>query len=219
MRSNETETSIERHFDNAVEWKLLSLLFMRPTKNWIARLNLAVRETKNAELQVTVKAAKNESFPIDLYETTFSPEGMLSLRESTYNKNISFEHYFTQLPALYEKFDYQPEFSGSPDHLAIELGFVSHLCLKQAFGKILGHHERSKIEGDVSERFIQTHLCSVAMPVAHALQKNSESYLLMAAIILQQRLIKYALNLGSVYASPNADDKCDVSTFAFSSSS
>jgi hypothetical protein len=106
---------------------------------------------------------------------------------------MNFGQFFSQLNALYEGFAYQPELKEPGDHLAVELGFVSYLCLKQLYAQSIGETEQSQIAAEVLVRFVQTHVCLIAAPVIYALQNGPVPYLALTAKVLQLHLEKYAV--------------------------
>lgn len=170
----------------SVEWRLLGLLFEPPEPEWRDELVLLAAEVADKSLSAAARQAHEEA-DAGLYHSTLGPGGPASPREVSYHVTIVPGGLLSELQAYYEAFGYQTRCSESPDHVAVETGFVAFMQLKQAYALLGGQSEEREVTAEATQRFLAEHLTVIAEPLATALQQSGIGYLATAAELLRQR--------------------------------
>jgi hypothetical protein len=98
----------------------------------------------------------------------------------TYRGGVQFGYLIAELSAFYEAFGYTPQAEEAPDHLAIELGFVSYLKLKHAHALVNGEAGKAEVTGDACAEFLREHIAWQAEPVLKLLDNFAPDYLIEA---------------------------------------
>ena len=117
---------------DAAEWRLISLLFECPGKDWQTQVNALAGEVDDADLQAAV--ASCEGATESVYHSTFGPGGPAAPREVSYRQTLMPGQMLDEIGAFYQAFAYQPSIVEPPDHIAVMTGFIAYLRLKEAFG-------------------------------------------------------------------------------------
>jgi nitrate reductase assembly molybdenum cofactor insertion protein NarJ len=175
------------HLRLATEWRLLALAFECPGGTWQAQMDELRGEVEDADLRQLPDCARQEAAP-ELYHTTFGPGGPAAPREVSYVRSIQPGQLIADIQAFYDAFAYCPAIDEPPDHVAVELGFVSYLHLKAAYAISCGDDEHSATAIDAASRFTEYHLSGVAVPLAKLLVTSEVRYLSLAATAMLRRL-------------------------------
>lgn len=175
----------------AAEWRLLGLLFEPPHAGWHNELISLAAEVADKDLAAAARQAHEEA-DAGLYHSTLGPGGPASPREVSYHVTMVPGGLLSELQAYYEAFGYEPDCRESPDHIAVEAGFVAFLQLKQAYASIYGQAGQLEVAAEATRRFLADHLAVIAKPLAAALQQSGIGYLAMAAELLRQRVMSTA---------------------------
>jgi TorA maturation chaperone TorD len=174
----------------AADWRLLALLFCRPCEPWREEVRRLSRETRDAVLREAATKAVEEASE-GAFHSIFGPGGPAPAREASCQGTLQLGYLLAELRAFYEAFAYRPstEESGNepPDHVSVEVGFVSFLRLKQAFAWSQGLASEAAITADAADRFIKEHLSNLGEPLGYALEHSGESYLRLAGQALRTR--------------------------------
>lgn len=174
----------------AAEWRMIELLFRRPSPAWRDDLNSLAGEIQDAEL-IEAAARSVEGASEGAFHSIFGPGGPAPAREASYQGTIQLGYLMSELNAYYEAFAYKPASSLSekepPDHVSVEAGFMSFLRLKQAFALSRNSSVEAAVAAEAADRFIQEHLSNIAEPLSHALNYSGESYLELAGKALLRR--------------------------------
>ena len=122
-----------------------------------------------------------------LHIALFGPAGNVPVREVTHYGGVQFGYLMAELSAYYEAFGYQPQVDEADDHLAVQLGFMSFLKMKQALALIEGNSEHAQVACEAASSFLKEHLAVQAEPVLQALGNHAPDYLVQGGeLILQQ---------------------------------
>ena len=196
---------VERLLVEAAEWRLFGLLFEYPTAEW--RSNLTALVPVLAEELRVIAAAALEQWCEGLHIALFGPAGTVPVREVTYQGGVQFGYLMSELSAYYEAFGYQPQVEEADDHLAIQLGFLAFLKLKQAHALLNGDDDAAQLTADAVESFQKEHLAVQAEPVSRSLANFAPSFLEDAGRLILERTgpsPRSAYPLAGAF--PDADD-------------
>ncbi|MBA3973408.1 MAG: hypothetical protein C0504_04215 [Candidatus Solibacter sp.] len=170
----------------ASEWRLLGLLFEYPTKAWRENIEALLPSLHSQELRAIAQAALEQASE-GLHIALFGPAGTAPVREVTYQGGVQFGYLMAELSAYYEAFGYQPQVEEAADHLAVQLGFLSFLKLKQAHALIIGESEAASLTAEASANFLREHIAVQAEPVLKALENFAPAYLAGAGKLILAR--------------------------------
>jgi hypothetical protein len=110
------------------------------------------------------------------------------VREVTYQGGVQFGYLMSELSAYYDAFGYAPHTEDAPDHLGIQLGFISFLKIKQALAVLDQDPERAAIAAEAGSAFIKEHVAVQAEPVLARLENFGPDFLIEAGRLI----LKYA---------------------------
>lgn len=167
---------------DAAEWRLISLLFECPGKDWQTQVNALAGEVDDADLQAAV--ASCEGATESVYHSTFGPGGPAAPREVSYRQTLMPGQMLDEIGAFYKAFAYQPSIVEPPDHIAVMTGFIAYLRLKEAFGNA----EQAEITRKAANQFIADHLNPVVEPLTKLLAHSGIAYLDRAGAALLRRV-------------------------------
>ena len=171
----------------AAEWRLIGVLFECPGDGWQTQVAALAAEVPDAGLKAAAAAA-GEDATASLYHTTFGPGGPAAPREVSYRETLEPGHLLGELGAYYKAFAFTPTTPEPDDHVAVEVGFVAYLRLKEAYARARGDAEQAAVVGDASRRFVDDHLNTPAEPLAASLAASGISYLAQAGAALLLRV-------------------------------
>ncbi|GAB6165912.1 hypothetical protein JCM19992_19120 [Thermostilla marina] len=178
-KSSPTERAAVSLLRWAARWRLAALLLEPPAANWSSELLTLRVEADDPLLNEAVEDALRHAAQAT-YHTIFGPGGPVSLREVTYRPLSDPGRLLAELRQLYQLFGYSPRLSESPDHLAVETGFMAYLHFKQAFAQTLAESHKANAIHQTAAQFAGTHLVAVARPVADSLAKLDVQFLAQA---------------------------------------
>jgi nitrate reductase assembly molybdenum cofactor insertion protein NarJ len=170
----------------AAEWRLIGLLFEPPDDDWrreVAELGASVQDPL---LREAAESAQFEGDP-GHYHSTFGPGGPASPREVTYQQFSLAGSMMSEIRGYYEAFRFVPECNESPDHVAMEAGFIGYLRLKEAYARNAGADEHAAVTAEAAGRFLRDHLAILASRLDRTLAQSGARYLSLAAQTLHQR--------------------------------
>ena len=170
----------------AAEWRLLGLMFECPNEHWRAEVAALAREVEDPLLASAAHRALEESGE-GLYHSTFGPGGPAAPREVSYSQSLELGSMMSEIAAYYDAFAYRPAIAEAPDHIAVQLGFLSYLRMKQAYAFSAGDNENAEITAQAARQFITDHLARMAEPLAAGLSASGISYLDEAGQALARR--------------------------------
>ena len=170
----------------AAAWRLISLLLECPADPWAGEVAGLAKEVEDSLLQQAAATALKTA-TVAQYHTIFGPGGPAPPREVSYRETIQPGPFLADLRAMYAAFAYTPLIDETPDHVAVETGFVSYLCLKAAYAQSLGDSDRAAATMDAARHFIAEHISVMTRPFATCLEQSGVAYLRDAAAALLSR--------------------------------
>jgi hypothetical protein len=181
------EPSARELLEDAANWRLLGLLFECPDAAWPGQLAALGDEVSDPDLRrAVVDALKHATEGI--HHSIFGPGGPAPAREASYYVSVELGSLMSDLSAYYDAFAYRPETLEPPDHVAVEIGFVGYLRLKEAYARSIGDLEHAAITADAARRFMADHLANMAVPLGQALEQSGIDYLALAGGVLARRV-------------------------------
>jgi nitrate reductase assembly molybdenum cofactor insertion protein NarJ len=168
----------------AAEWRLMALLLERPRAGWHMEVAALAGEVSDHALRAAADGARvaNEGEYLHLV----GPGGLVSPREVSYRSFEDPGRILADLAAAYAAFAFEPRAEESPDHLAVEAGFVGYLLLKEAYALARDDREAASITAAARSGFLDAHL-TAARPFAEHLAASG-SYLAAASRVLAERV-------------------------------
>jgi len=170
----------------AAEWRLLGLLFEYPSEAWREQMAALLPDVAEAELRESGRAALTHASP-GQHHALFGPGGLVPVREAPCQGGVQFGYLLAELAAYYDAFG-PATTAEADDHLAVELGFLAYLKMKQALALATGDAGGAAVSAEAAVRFLRDHLRVTAEPAAQALAAHAPDYL--AAV--GQRLVERA---------------------------
>lgn len=182
---SQSDPRVVDHLRRAARLRLLAVVFECPREGWQEQLDALAKECGVADLLQMAERAREEASP-ELYHTTFGPGGPAAPREVSYAGAILPGALLGDLQAFYDAFAYRPTIDEPPDHVAVELGFLSYLHLKTAYAASRDDREQAEITADAAKRFAASHLASILGPLGRIVEASGIGYLEAAAAALRQ---------------------------------
>lgn len=170
----------------AADWRLLSLLFDYPAGGWREQVGALRREAGGALLRQAADAALAGASEGE-HQSIFGPGGPAPAREASYQSGVGLGYLLAELTAIYEGFGYTPATAETPDHAAVETGFVAFLKFKQAYALASGSPAEAAMCDEAAAYFIREHLRVLAGPLAGRLEAGAPPYLALAGQALLER--------------------------------
>ena len=183
----QTQPLATRLFNEAAEWRLLSLLFSRPGEDWRDEITAAASELADPQLKDACAAALGEASE-GLYHSLFGPGGPAPPREASYRTTLQLGYLLSELQTYYSSFGYAPASQETPDHVAVETDFEAYLHLKRALAIAAGHSDQAEVAAEASKGFIKGHLSFIAEPLHQSLAHSGVRYLEIASLVLRERV-------------------------------
>jgi nitrate reductase assembly molybdenum cofactor insertion protein NarJ len=195
----------------AAEWRLLGLLFERPRPGWHAEVAALAVEVQDQQLRQAAHAASAATE--GEYLAWFGPGGTLSPRAVTYRSFEDPGQILADLTMWFDTFAFQPQREDPPDHLAVEVGFVGFLLLKEAYAVACGDAAGARQLRAARGRFLEAHLAALVAGVCRQRAAMGATYLGRSVDALAQRLGK-RLAAAAAAAQPPRFDGCAACTGA-----
>lgn len=146
----------------AAAWRFGSLLFQPPSDEHLAELRALAAEVapERRSDAATLVAFSPEDWPAEFHRV-LGPGGWPA-SESSYDDNALAGRgpLLSRVAAFYEAFAYRPDdlIAEVPDHISVELGFLSYLALKCAYAASDNNTAAGEVASDAYQRFIDDHL-------------------------------------------------------------
>lgn len=170
----------------AAEWRLLGRLFECPSPAWRDEIVALAAEIDDPALASAAAEASSEGRE-GAFHAVFGPGGPAPPREVSYHDTLELGSVMGDLASQYEAFGYRPATVETPDHVAVEVGFLAYLALKEAYARASGAEEQAALVRRAADRFRAGHLAVMARPLARLLAGPPVSYLARAATLLAER--------------------------------
>lgn len=189
----------------AAEWRLFGLLFEYPTAQWRANLTALLPSLASPELRAIAQAAL-EHCSEGMHIALFGPAGSVPAREVKYQGGVQFGYLMAELSAYYDAFGYRPNVEEADDHLAVQLGFLSYLKLKQAHALLNAEEEAAQLTASAAASFLKDHLAVQAEPVLRGLENFAPDFLVDAVRLIVERTGPSPRSAYPLSATPEEDD-------------
>lgn len=186
MKAKQQKTNL---LNEAAEWRLISLLFDCPVGNWQEDVKSLAKIVTDSQLLKAAEFSKTQASE-GLYHSIFGPGGPAPAREVTYRSWVQPGYLLSELSAYYKAFSYQPQTPETPDHIAVETGFMAYLKLKEAFADESGDSENAEITANAAKTFNDEHLAKFTEQIAKSLATSRIDYLELASKALLKRVGK-----------------------------
>jgi nitrate reductase assembly molybdenum cofactor insertion protein NarJ len=187
----------------AARWHLLALLFERPRAHWredVARLS---RETTDPVLRALADAA-GAAREGD-YLRLLGPGGAVSPREVGHAGGFRDPGWIlSDLARFYDAFGYRPRAEDPADHVAVELGFVAYLHLKEALARSTGDEESAAVTSAARDAFVREHVAGFVRSMADRLGPAAAPHLAGALDVATRCLPEIPVPRGQEGADPLA---------------
>ncbi|OFW17341.1 MAG: hypothetical protein A3F70_14585 [Acidobacteria bacterium RIFCSPLOWO2_12_FULL_67_14] len=168
-------------------WLLLARLFECPTERWRREVTALAGEIDDPALQAAARATLDAATE-GQYHSVFGPGGPASAREVGYHDGLELGSLMSELTGYYHAFGYPVVEGEPPDHVAVEIGFLAYLRLKEAYAVASGQEERAAVARDAAARFRVDHLARFAAPMAGLLAQSGLDHLAQASVLLATRI-------------------------------
>jgi nitrate reductase assembly molybdenum cofactor insertion protein NarJ len=189
----------------AVEWRLLSILFEYPASGWRERLTAVAREVRDQRLKECADSALTQA-SAGMHHSIFGPGGPVSPREATYTSGIQLGYLLSEISGFYEAFAYRPETEEPVDHVSVAAGFVGYLRVKQAYALSCGEEDKAAIAAEAAGEFLREHMSRLAAAVAAGLEPIAPDYLVTAGAVLSERAGPARIDLGTFAAAGDEEN-------------
>lgn len=146
----------------AAAWRFGSLLFQPPSDEHLAELRGLATEvaTERRSAAAALIACAPEDWPAEFHRV-LGPGGCPA-SESSYDDNALAGRgpLLSRVAAFYEAFAYRPDdvIAEVPDHISVELGFLSYLALKCAYAAHESNATALEVASHAYQRFVDDHL-------------------------------------------------------------
>jgi hypothetical protein len=192
--------AMQRLLREAAALRLLGLLFERPAGRWRAQIEQLAGEIgetgESGENGKFGEAGKNEETGLrdvaldaadsteGIYLAVLGPGGRVSPREVYYRGMEDPGRILADVLAFYQAFAFAPNTEEPADHVAVQVGFLGYLRLKEAYAVSLGLDEAARTTREAFDRFGTNHLRLWSGPFSRALAGSGVSYLEEAGRLL-----------------------------------
>lgn len=170
----------------AARWHLLALLFERPRAGWNDEVGALAREVSDPVLRSVAQATEGASE--GEYLRVFGPGGRLSPREVGHAGLRDPGWVLADVARFYDAFGYRPRAEDPIDHVAVEVGFVAYLHLKEALARSCADDEAAAVTCGAREAFVREHLAGFARSLARQLGPDDVPHLAGAADLVAARM-------------------------------
>lgn len=167
----------------AAEWRLIGLLLERPRPERRARILELAAEAGDGELRELAGRLAGLEEPD--YVSLFGPGGPVSPREVAYRRVEDPGWIMADAAAFYEAFGYRPDAEDPVDHMAVLIGFVAYLGLKEAYALASGLD--AEVAATARARFLASHVAPLASGLAAKLELVEAPDLRALALLLAAR--------------------------------
>lgn len=181
--------------ETATTWRFLSLVFQSPNQRIREEMRALARELPIERRTLALELASHDHHEAE-YHRVLGPAGIPAC-ESSYDDNALAGRgpVLARIAGFYEAFAFKPaEARGEvPDHISVELGFLSYLAVKIAYAIYEQRPEEAEVALSAYDRFLGEHLCYWAPKFHDMLQgTGSQIYVPAASWLSEQAGIRVA---------------------------
>jgi nitrate reductase assembly molybdenum cofactor insertion protein NarJ len=170
----------------AARWRLLGLLLERPRAGWSAEIERLAAEIDDPTFRAAASAARDTSE--GEYHALLGPGAPLSPREASVLGLGDPGWNLSELARFFEAFGFVPRAEDPPDHVAVEVGFVGFLELKESLAWAYGDAEAAQTVAAARSAFVARHLAPLVARLERALEIAPHSALALTVDVLRAQL-------------------------------
>jgi hypothetical protein len=187
MNARERMASASELLADALEWRLLSLLLLRPTPERKDEVRQLASEMSEPALTAAA-CAWCEHAAAGAYLHLLGPGGLVPAREVAYRPFADPGWLLADLNRYHQAFGFHANTDEPPDHIAALTDFVAYLLVKEAYARHCEEDATAKATRDARERFVEEHLSPVAARLAERLDACGASEWSTPAHLLAARV-------------------------------
>jgi hypothetical protein len=163
-----TSTSIlSDEMTEAARWHLFARLFERPIPGWHGEVHALATEMTDPILRAVAEQAT--ALDEGGYLASLGPGGRVSPREAGHCGWRDPGWVLSDLARYYEAFGYRPRGEDPLDHVAVEVGFVAYLHLKEALALANEDDEGASVTREARDAFVREHLATLVVSLSRRL--------------------------------------------------
>jgi TorA maturation chaperone TorD len=188
-KTERSQREAQRWLKAASRWRLLSLLFQLPTPETRRELRHLSGSTPR---NLAALAGEWVGLPQKLAAAEFHRvlgAGGIPAVESSYDPNALAGRgpLLADIAGFHEAFAYRPEKPPAevPDHIAVQLDFLSYLSFKAAFALHEGQEENAGIAIAAHQRFIEQHVATWLVAFREKLDRTGSVFFIRAAAAIE----------------------------------
>lgn len=154
---------------DAAQWRLISLLLLRPTAE---RKQEALQLANEVGEQPLATAAHDwcENATEGAYLHLLGPGGLVPAREVAYRPFADPGWLLADLNRYHQAFGFHANAEEPPDHIAALADFVAYLLVKEAYARHCEEEATVEATRTAREQFVEEHLSPVAARMAERLE-------------------------------------------------
>jgi len=176
---------VESALRASARWRLLGLLFERPRPSWRLEVEALAREV--GEPRLSRAAADARSFGEGRYLRILGPGGAVSPREGAHRPFHDPGQLLAAVRGFYETFAYRPLAEDPADHVAVEIGFLGFMALKEAYALSRNDPDAADLTRRAAKTFMEEHLAVLSGALPDKLSGVAAAgHLLEAARLLRE---------------------------------
>jgi TorA maturation chaperone TorD len=191
-------TDVKELLEAGATWRFMSLLFRCPSDAPASSIRTLASELPSewrpkareigsasgcSRLEAAYHGLLGSGGPVSPYESDYQGPGREGLREKG--------AILGDVAGFYKAFafDHSQELLETPDHIAVELAFMSYLKIKEAYACMDGDHEAFRICLKAEEDFLNEHLIDwVPLFLDRLVQHSAHDFYSMTAALLPEFL-------------------------------
>lgn len=188
-QSQRAKRAAQQWLEAASRWRLLSLFFQLPTPETRRELRLLAH---SATRELGALAGQWAGVPLKQAAAEFHRvlgAGGIPAVESSYDPNALAGRgpLLADIAGFHEAFAYRPEKPPAevPDHIAVQLDFLSYLSFKAAFALYEGQEEKARIAIEAHQRFVEQHLATWLTAFREKLERSASAFFIRAAASIE----------------------------------
>jgi hypothetical protein len=187
MRDSQRASSAVEFLDEAMQWRVLSLLLSRPTAGRKDDVRLLAYELGEGRLAQVARAWCDNATE-GAYLHLLGPGGLVPARAVAYRPFADPGWTLADLARYHQAFGFHAATEEPSDHVAVLVDFVSYLLLKEAYARESGNLEAAATTRNAMERFIDEHLTPMAGRMAERLDACGATDWSAAAHVLAEKV-------------------------------
>jgi TorA maturation chaperone TorD len=193
-KTERSQREAQRWLEAASRWRLLSLLFQLPTPETRRELrHLPGSTPQNLAALAGEWVGVPQKLAAAEYHRVLGAGGIPAV-ESSYDPNALAGRgpLLADVRGFYEAFAYRPAKPPAevPDHIAVQLDFLSYLSFKAAFAWHEGQEEKARIAAGAYRIFVEQHVATWVTAFREKLERSGSAAFIRAAACIELPEVK-----------------------------